>query len=316
VRVSVNEFPDSDTELALECARMFFLEDLSKIEIAEALGVSRFKVARLLTAARELGLITVKINEPTSAGSSLGDELQARFGLADVAIVPSARSLDALGHAGAQMLRRHLQEGDLVGVGWGRTVDSIVSAMSAFPAAARVDVVQLAGGVVGPDPDFDPTGQAARLAAALGGSLTPLHAPAFLGSAATRRALLAEPSIAAALEAFEHLTVAVLGIGALGTDADSALVAADTLPAKAREELAKSGATADLACHFFAEDGTLVRGWESRTLAIGLPALRAARLRIGVAAGQNKAKAVRAVLNSGTINVLVTDTTCARALLG
>ena len=314
--MSVNELPESDTELALQCARMFFLEDLSKIEIAEALGVSRFKVARLLTAARELGLITVKINEPTAAGSSLSDELQARFGLEDVAIVPSSRSLEALGHAGAQMLSRHLQEGDLLGVGWGRTVDSIVSSMGAFPKTARVDVVQLAGGVVGPGPDFDPTGQAARLAAALGGSLTPLHAPAFLGSAATRRALLAEPSIAAALDAFEHLTVAILGIGALGTEADSALVAADTLPAKAREELAKSGAIADLACHFFAEDGTLVRSWESRTMAIGLPALRAARLRIGMAAGKSKATAVRAVLNSGTINVLVTDTTCARAVLG
>ncbi|MFC8501217.1 sugar-binding transcriptional regulator [Pedococcus sp. NPDC057267] len=314
--MSVNELPESDTDLALRCAQMFFLEDLSKIEIAEALGVSRFKVARLLTAARELGLITVKINEPTSSGRSLGDELQAQFGLEDVAIVPSTRSLEALGQAGAEMLGRHLQEGDVVGVGWGRTVNSVVSAMSRFPTVSGVDVVQLAGGVVTPGPDFDPTGQAARLAAALSGSLTPLHAPAFLGSAATRRALLTEPSIAAALDAFEHLTIAILGIGALGTDADSALVAADTLPAKAREELAKRGATADLACHFFAEDGTLVRGWESRTLSVGLPALRAARVRIGVAAGESKAAAVRAVLRSGTINVLVTDTTCARAVLG
>ena len=37
---------------------------------------------------------------------------------------------------------------------------------------------------------------------------------------------------------------------------------------------------------------------------------------IGVAAGESKAAAVRAVLRSGTINVLVTDTVCARAVLG
>jgi DNA-binding transcriptional regulator LsrR (DeoR family) len=293
---------------------MFFIEDRSKVEIANELGLSRFRVARLLNAARDVGIVTITINEPVTR-TGLADELALRYSLLDVAVVPSADTLGAIGRAGAQMLRRHLREGDVLGVAWGRAVDAVVGALPEVKMApAAVDVVQLAGSMVDANPAYDATGIAARAAAALGGTLTPLHAPAFLESSATRRALLAEPSIAAAVEAFRRVTVSLFGIGAIGPDSESALVAADSLPSKARRELARAGATADVACHFFDASGRLVKTWESRTIAVSLDVLKASALRIGVAAGAAKGPAVRAALCSGTVNALVIDTACALAI--
>lgn len=308
------DLDETEARLAVECARKFFLEDRSKVEIADEMGLSRFKVARLLQAARETGLVSISVNEPGAGLAELAAQLRQRFDLADVVVVPSTGTYEAVGRAGAALLGRHLRPGDVMGIGWGRTVDAVVSAIPGVATPSGIDVVQLAGGLVGPRPAYDPTGVAARAAGALGGALTPLHAPAFLASASTRRALLAEPTIAAAVAAFDAVTIALFGVGAIGVDPDSALVAGDSLPAGARRELSRAGATSDVACHFFDAAGRVIHAWESRTLAIGVDALRQARLRIAVAAGQTKGQAVHSALLSGIVSALAVDVACARAI--
>ena len=41
-------------------ARRYYLDERSKVEIAEELGVSRFKIARLLEVARDSGLVRIE----------------------------------------------------------------------------------------------------------------------------------------------------------------------------------------------------------------------------------------------------------------
>ncbi len=57
------------TELILTArvARMYYLDDRSKTEIADELSISRFRVARLLDSARRSGLVRIEIE---STGSS------------------------------------------------------------------------------------------------------------------------------------------------------------------------------------------------------------------------------------------------------
>ena len=45
----------SEVVLAARVARQFYLEGVSKVDIADRLGISRFRVARLLDSAREAG---------------------------------------------------------------------------------------------------------------------------------------------------------------------------------------------------------------------------------------------------------------------
>ena len=49
--------------LAAEIARRYYLDGATKIEIADELGVSRFRVARLLTLARQEGLVRIEIQQ-------------------------------------------------------------------------------------------------------------------------------------------------------------------------------------------------------------------------------------------------------------
>ena len=57
----------SEVVLAARVARQFYLEGVSKVDIADRLGISRFRVARLLDSARESGLVRIEIGLPGGA---------------------------------------------------------------------------------------------------------------------------------------------------------------------------------------------------------------------------------------------------------
>src|ERR1700760_701825 len=67
---------------APRAARQYYLEGLSKVDIADRLGISRFRVARLLDSARESGMVRIEIGLPGgSLDAGLSAELCAAFGL-------------------------------------------------------------------------------------------------------------------------------------------------------------------------------------------------------------------------------------------
>ena len=59
----------SEIVLAARVARQFYLEGLSKVDIADRLGISRFRVARLLGSAREAGKVRIEIGLPGAAST-------------------------------------------------------------------------------------------------------------------------------------------------------------------------------------------------------------------------------------------------------
>jgi DNA-binding transcriptional regulator LsrR (DeoR family) len=59
----------SEIVLAARVARQFYLEGVSKVDIADRLGISRFRVARLLGSAREAGKVRIEIGLPGAAST-------------------------------------------------------------------------------------------------------------------------------------------------------------------------------------------------------------------------------------------------------
>ena len=69
----------SEVVLAARVAREFYLEGVSKVDIADRLGISRLRVARLLDSARESGLVRIEIGLPGGAlDAGLSAELCSR----------------------------------------------------------------------------------------------------------------------------------------------------------------------------------------------------------------------------------------------
>src|SRR5437667_12034830 len=92
-----------DTRLAVHIARQYFLEDKSKVAIADELGLSRFKVARLLDRARSEGIVTIKIANPDQFDRELAARLESDLGVPNVLVTGPSLPNSAPASASAAM---------------------------------------------------------------------------------------------------------------------------------------------------------------------------------------------------------------------
>lgn len=102
---------DYDIELMIKVAEMYYLDDIPQREIAQKLNLSRPKVSRLLKAARECNLVSIKINYPQPVRSDIEKTFESIFGLKEAVIVSnggenSHRTFVEVTEAAAKYLRR------------------------------------------------------------------------------------------------------------------------------------------------------------------------------------------------------------------
>ncbi|MEE1940100.1 sugar-binding domain-containing protein [Streptomyces sp. TRM 70361] len=304
--------------LAATAARRFYLDHASKVEIAQELGVSRFKVARLLELAHARGIVRIDIAFPTDTDPRLAAALCERFGLEHAVVVNPPGTdpggpepfTDLLAQPAARLVTDLLGEDDVLGLAWGRAVTAVTHALTRLPPCTVVQIT----GVHPPTAINDQTVRAVHRAAALAqGPAHPLYVPLVLPNALTAHVLRHQPGIAAVLGRFPTVTTAVVAIGAWGPGLSTVH---DALEEDERDRCAALGTVAEMASHLFDAEGGLVgAGLDERTVAISAGQLRGVPRVIGVAGGRHKARAVLAVLRSGLLTGLVTDAHTARRAL-
>ena len=338
-----NALPSVADALAGQVARLFFDRQLSKIEIASRLGISRFRVARLLDKALADGIVRIEFRDAPARDRDLGPALEQRFGL-DRCIV-AADSDDPHGAAAqlaADFIDGFLESRQSIGVAWGSTVARVVAAIPPRMDPS-IHVVQLAGNSAAMGIGTAPGDTTRVLAERLGGRAHAIHAPTFVESSNLQAALAREREIAETFAWFDRLSVAVIGIGAfaIATSAVAephAMAFASASPGVTRDEragrpsssllrsgvfqpedlagLEAAGAVGDLLVHPFDVDGRFVApALATRAMAISVQALRRIPRVIAVATGVDKAVALRGALRTGIVHVLVTDVDAATRLL-
>jgi DNA-binding transcriptional regulator LsrR (DeoR family) len=301
--------------LLASIARRHYLDGRSKIEIAEEFGLSRFKVARLLDAARDSGLVRIEIRHEGVIDVDLSAQLQDRFGLQHTVVVDTpdddpAHLRHQLGRAAAELLGEVITPQDVLGLAWARSVSEMTGALPPLPA---VPVVQLTGALSQQDGDHSSIDLVRDVARAVGGPAYVFYAPFIVPDAATARALRQQPEVARAFDQLPRVTKAVAGVGHWAPGESTLYDAADD---RDREDLRRLGVCADISGVFVAADGTPVEpGLSTRMISIDAEQMRAIPEVIGIAYGLPKAPAVRAALVGGLVDGVVTHRALAQALL-
>ena len=317
----------ASSDLSTQVARLFFDRQLSKVEIAARLGISRFRVARLIDDALTDGLVRIEYRDIPADDRGLAAALEERFGLdlCAVAIAAAdegpagATTFNSVVRLAAAVLHGLIASGDVIGVAWGSTLAAVVREIPPR-SDPDLEVVQLAGSSARLDRGRD-SGELARvLADRLGATHRAIYAPAFVETTALRAALLREPEVADTVARFRVLDLAIVGIGAMPAgdgSAASSLVQSGVLDETEVLRLAALGAVGDLVVHPFDATGRFVApDLAERAVAIGVEELRRVRRVVAVASGMRKAAAIRGALESGVVRMLVTDGPTARAVLG
>lgn len=306
--------------LAVEAARRFHLEGTSKVQIASDLGISRFKVARLLETARAAGLVQIRVGTPPEIDEVLSDRLCSALGLRRAVVLAgsSEEPADAteagpLGAAVGRVAAGYLQQlttaDDVVGLAWGH-------AMSHFGASWSEQVpatfVQLAGAIARPDVPQNAPELVRSTAVAAGGTAATFYAPLVMPDAPSAEALRQQIGVREAMALLDDLTKAVVSVGAW---APGESTVHDSLEPHEQERLRAAGVVAEATGLLVAEDGTVLRGLADRVVAVDEAQLRRTPQTFAIAVGVARARAVAAVVRSGLVTGLVTHASLARELL-
>jgi DNA-binding transcriptional regulator LsrR (DeoR family) len=306
----------SDLVLAARVARQFYVEGISKIDIADRLGISRFRVARLLDSAREAGMVRIEIGLPGgSLDAGLSAELCSAFGLKHAFAFnfpdddePALRR--RIGEAAGQALMDIVTPSDVLGMSWARSLSELTAALTRMPPCP---IVQMTGAV--PPPRGRDLLDLVRSVARIGGG--PAHvfyAPMIVDDAETAAAIRRQADVAGAFALVPSVTITMLAIGAWGPGLSTVY---DAFSEAEQEAIARLGVCAEMAGVFLGDNGRPVEtALDSRMIVTPGSALAKIPCVIAVAYGVSKTAAVRAAIRGRMIHGLITHASLARALLG
>ncbi|MET0702113.1 MAG: sugar-binding domain-containing protein [Mycobacterium sp.] len=303
--------PDELFQRAL-VARRYYLEGRTRVQIADEFGISRFKVTRMLDEAVATGMVEITIHNPGSIDVELSTALQRKFDLEHAyAVVADTDSpadrVDAVAKAMAELLVSILRDNDVVGVDCGRTLARVAEYLTTLP---RCDVVQLTGmaGTI----NTNGADLVRRISDISGGKSWPLYAPLVVSDARTAESLSGNLQIQETVARQGKVTCAIVSVGAWSPGASQVY---ESLTAAEAAELADAGVAAETCALLLDTDGNRIAGLDERRMGVEDATLRAIPTRIAVATGHDKIGATRAILRSGLVSSIVTDTEIAAAVL-
>jgi DNA-binding transcriptional regulator LsrR (DeoR family) len=300
---------------ATTVARRYFVERHTKIQIAEDLGISRFKVARLIDEAVEAGLVRFEIDETGEIDAQLSDRLRRKYALRNALILagpdlPCSALFEPLGRAAASLLEEVLTDGCVLGVAWGRTLAATAKAISRLP---KISVVQVAGGLTTLEFPQNSADLVSRMAAAGDGTAYPIFLPMWVEDASLVKRLRTEPSVAQVLERYDRIDVLVSGIGSWNPPVSCLH---DAFSKAWKRQVLAAGVRADLCATLIDDAGGVVPSPLDKVgLALNAKQIRRIPERVAIAGGLEKASAILAALKGNWITTLVTDAGVARRLL-
>lgn len=308
---------DADDTLAVRAAWLHYAGGLTQSEVARRLGVPSVKAHRLIAKAVAEGVVKVTIDGDIVECVELEMQLSERFGLQYCEVAPDLGEeglpLRALGHAGANYLKREIERGEntVIGLGHGRTLSAAVQYMPRVNAR-NLRFVSLLGGLTR-NYGANPYDVMHRIAEKTGAHAYVMPVPFFANTGEDRKVLKAQRAVKEVFDLANNADLKFVGIG--NVEPDAQLVSSGMVEPGEITDIAAAGGIGEILGHFFDADGRIIEtALSSRMLSASFPNTRSERL-VALAGGQSKVEAIRAILTSGRLSGLITDERTAKALL-
>jgi deoxyribonucleoside regulator len=309
------------TAAVLRAAEMYYVEQKTMDTIAEALGVSRATVSRMISEARTSGLVEITVHRDRRAAATLERLITERYHVDVTVVAPpeNATDTDRVRHAAAQagtVLRASLAPDLSIGVAWGATVATMARSLSPG-VVPGLQIIQMsgAGNTFSSGAEYA-AGTLGRFGAAFGARVHHFPVPAFFDKASAREALWNERSVQRILRLQERANLAVFSVSALDARIPGHLYRAGYLQRDDLRELLDRGVVGELGTVFLRADGSSDSiQLNARSTGLPIETLKRIRRRLCVAVGAAKAPIIRAALCAGAITDLVVDDEAAELLV-
>ena len=299
-----------EESLMVKAAWYYYFENMTQQAIADRLSISRMRVIKLLENARQTGVIQFRLRSDGVGVMEQSQQLMDKYRLKDVFLIPEASSgethpNESIARAGAMYIADRLGENACISVGYGDTLSRTINHLATM-VQTPVTCISLTGGVSNYLPNTRSNVFNAKL------YLMP--APLLASSAEMASAMREENSVSEIIRMSDLSSFTLVGIGALGENAT--IFHSGLLGPTDMFYLKMNHAVGDVLGHFLDQDGNLIHTpIEDRLISTPLDKLKKTSNVIGLAAGQEKIEAIRAVLRGGYLDILITDEATANLLL-
>lgn len=304
-----------EQQLIASIAWLYYQEGMTQDAIASRLGMTRARVIRMLNEARNLGIVRISVDYGFADCLEAEQALKQHYDLLDVRVIPGIDGQsrhDLIGQAAGSYLDSLLKPGDSLAIGWGRTVDAALPALTPRRDKQHT-VVSLYGGLPAGH-HLNPYDTTARFARVLDAQSYYVTAPMFVSDQSVRDLLLAEPTVKSVLTQAANADVALISASDLGPDSKNLVY--QVIDSSLRDSLLAAGAVGDTCGIYLDAKGQPIdHPLTHRMIVPPLAGIRQIPKIILASGGIDKVAILHACLLQGLGNILITDTITAQALL-
>lgn len=310
---------DTDYVLLYRIAHAYYCQGLTQEQISKQENISRPHISRLLTKARECGIVNIRVELPEYVRQHfLCEQLCNALNLRKVLLSPMSVNADQqsvshiIAQTAANALPELLADSRNIGVGWGYTVYKTSKLLPSVSLGKPQFFVPLVG-VTGEDnPYFQTNVIVNRFAEQFGAKSKFTNVPAIQESCVEMDEF-AKSGYLRLQRQWEKLDTAILGLGdcpGLGLS----LLSEGNM--EYHNMVTQSGAVGDILAHFFFRDGSILNTsahFQQNSLSPHL--IRNIETVICIAGGPKKTDALLAAAQNRFYNILITDPETAQTML-
>jgi DNA-binding transcriptional regulator LsrR (DeoR family) len=306
-------------EMLAEISSLYYEHEMTQAEIAEKFFISRSRVSRLLTMAREQGVVSFNIRHFGERCFEFEQMFKRKFQLSEVFIINStghdeAQMRTLMGETAANYINKQLKPRQTVGISWGKAMEQTIAALKPAPYL-NLEVVQVIGGILVQNPVINIPRLLGTMVEKFGATGIALNAPLLMDNPEACNLMKQQPAIAFALDKARKADLILTGIGGVNKDTLSYLWSGiDT--DREFQPLRERGAVGFICAQAFDIHGKpCFPEFNQRVVGLTLEELRQSKKVISISGGERKGAAVLGALRTGVINVLVTDHACVREII-
>ena len=306
-----------DSRVAIKIAYWYYIEGMTQEKISKKLGYSRQRVNKIVNSLVDMGVVSIVINGLEDENIQAENKIEQAFSLKQVIITNTDESeryfLPELGKRAAQFLDDYIQDGKIIGLSWGNSLSETVRNMRSSTKSG-CSIVQLVGGLNTSDQSIQADEVVRVLSKKLGCECNILYAPAILDSVEVRNMLAQQDIFRKTFSLIQQCDIAIVGIGQV--DESATLITHGFLTNEDLQTMRRQNYVGDICfAHFKANGDFGDIDFSSRVMGIDIDTLRKIPAVVAIAGGMGKAEAVLGALNSGCVDILITDTSVANRLL-
>ncbi|NLY19793.1 MAG: transcriptional regulator [Tissierellia bacterium] len=286
-----------------DIARLYYEQDKTQAEIAKLYNVSRPLISRMLSEARDEGIVEIRIIGRDYGENSISEEIKKKYNLKGGISVSEGISNEntnkLIGDAAISYMEK--LGGGKIGLGWGHVIGTMVSNLEGqVPRNSSItDISPMIGNSGVPIRNYHTNENTRIIAAQMKANAHFLYTPAVADSKQDRDLLIKTEQYRTVLDEWSKIDIALVNIGNYPSTPDLGT------SARFGNKLIEEKAVGRMIAYFYDKDGNIIESEDDFVIQIPLEVLKMCPNVIGICSANTNKNALIGALNSGILTDII-----------